>query len=478
MFSDIALSIPIYLADSILSGLYGTDLLKTRLTLKKTRILWVILYFLMDVLFFEVLGFDGSISGIVVNFVGIFALQIMLFKWNYMKQIFVSLSFIAGKNIIKFVISTLYGIFSRFTLKIVEKMITSDINITAERAGFIMNTQLAILGVMCALVYMFLFQIYLRKVAKTVFYNGYEPDIKEHLFLIFPCVTAICISVTLRMLILRIDNGNVTLVYDSVPDAQYWVVLICFLLLGSIILTMTLFRYLVEYNEENRKQVILEKQMEQLHREIEDIDEIYSDLRSLKHDMRNHLNNIIHYINQKEDVDTNEIDSYISQIEASVDRLDISSNSGNPITDIIIYQRQQEAKKHHISFNVDFVYPKELAVDVYDVAVILNNALDNAFDAVGKLSEESEISLRSYMKGTLYFIEVKNKYAGKIVLGKETGLPVTRKGNKSFHGFGLENIRKCAQKYMGDIDIELYSDEGRKFFLLTVMLCSRISLQK
>ena len=95
-------------------------------------------------------------------------------------------------------------------------------------------------------------------------------------------MTALCISVTLRLLILEANNGMVTQVYETIPAVSFWVIIICILLLGSIIATMMLFQYLIQHNEENRKQIILENQMEQLHREIEEIGDVYSDLRGLK----------------------------------------------------------------------------------------------------------------------------------------------------------------------------------------------------
>ena len=478
MFDGIELSFPAYLADSILSGIYGTDILQPRFHKKTTLLLWVIIYFGMNILMFEVFGLESNIVGVFVNFLFMFVLQSILFKWNYTRQIFVAVSFLAGRSILKYIRSVLYNLLSGYTLNILEKLLTMNTQITVRQADLIVNIQMIVLSFINTVVYVPILWFYLKKIGRTVFCNGYEPEIIESLFLIFPCVTAICLSVTLRILILRIDDGNTVLVYDSVPEVQFWIVLVCIFLLVTIILTMILFRYLVDYNEENRKLVILQKQVEQLHREIEDIENIYSDLRGLKHDMRNHLNNILNYVNRHGNTNTKEIDGYISQIEEAVAQLDISSKSGNAITDIIIYQRQQEAKKQNLRFDVDFVFPKELAIDIYDVAVILNNALDNAFEASRKLDDEPNISLRSYMKGTLFFIEIKNEYMEKITLDKETGLPYTNKKNKKLHGIGIENIRKCAEKYMGDIDIELYSEGGRKFFSLTVMLCSRISLQK
>lgn len=106
---------------------------------------------------------------------------------------------------------------------------------------------------------------------------------------------------------------------------------------------------------------------------------------------------------------------------------------------------------------------------MYDIGIILNNALDNAIEACEKVKEERKISLKSYEKGNLFFIEVSNNF-DNITLDPETGFPVTDKKDKSIHGFGLYNIQKAAGKYMGDIDIELIEAGRENFFNLTVML--------
>lgn len=74
------------------------------------------------------------------------------------------------------------------------------------------------------------------------------------------------------------------------------------------------------------------------------------------------------------------------------------------------------------------------------------------------------------MKGSLFFIEVENDFAENIIIEKESGLPVSSKGNGKLHGIGISNIQRCAKKYMGDIDIEISDTEGRKKFCLTVMM--------
>ncbi len=478
MFDFYFLPLPLYVAEAIASGIYNQEILNSRYSKRMTVVLWTIIYLGVDIVINEWLKIDNDIISVVVNLALLLALQSVFFIWDCKKQIFVALSFSAGRKLTRYIISVLYILISSLSGGFVESMIASAKEMTLERAKLITNMYQGLLCFICVAAYVVIISIYLRILAQKYKYRGYEPSIAESCFLLFPCVTAICVSITLRILVVKAAEGMPALVYEQAPEAMFWIIVICVLLLGSIIATMILFQYLIERNEENRRQIILEKQVEQLHREISEIEEIYTDLRGMKHDMRNHLNNIVQYVNSCGNADIKEIDGYIGQIEDAVDRLDFSSKSGNPITDIIIYQRQQEAGKYGISFVADFVAPTAEQIDIYDIAVILNNALDNAFEACRCLDGSREVILRSYMKGTLFFIEVENDFDGGMTLDKDTGLPVTNKKDKRLHGIGISNIQKCARKYMGDVDIEMRSDGGRKKFLLTVMLSGKISLQK
>lgn len=91
-------------------------------------------------------------------------------------------------------------------------------------------------------------------------------------------------------------------------------------------------------------------------------------------------------------------------------------------------------------------------------------------EAVSKIEGKKEIRVRSYQKGSLFFIEVVNDFSGGLVMDRETGLPISHKEDGQLHGLGLENIQRCARKYRGDMDIGIQDTEGRKKFILTVML--------
>lgn len=494
------LTLPIYVSDAIFSVIYGGRLLKSKYPKRVKFSLWISIYLSVEAVLYKVVDAQPAVLRILIELVLLGILELLFFEGDFNRQIFVAISFIAGKELIRNIGSVGYYLISHVTWNMFESLVLEAENLTVKKANIFLNIYLLAQSLVSVGIYVGLMFTYLSVLSKKYIYKGYEPTPGECVFLLLPCVTGLGVSLTLKVIILKINERLSLLIYDKVPEVLIWIIVICLLLLGSIIAAMILFQCLIERNEERREQTILEKQVEQLHREIEDVENIYSDLWGLKHDMRNHLNNIMHYVRNAGN-DTVEIDGYLDELGNAVNRLDFSSKSGNPITDIIIYQRTQEAKNGGISFEVDFVapdpglkdtdyvapdfghieagfvVPNSGRIDIYDIAVILDNALDNAFEACRKVNGAREITLKSYMKGNLYFIEIENVFDGKVTFDKDTGLPVTGKTDKHLHGIGMSNIQKCARKYMGDIDIEIKSEKEIHRFILTVMMNTKCARQ-
>lgn len=107
-----------------------------------------------------------------------------------------------------------------------------------------------------------------------------------------------------------------------------------------------MFQKLVQYNEETGKRAILENQVRQMEKEIVEIQDIYTDMRGLGHDMRSHIANISLLVKNVAGSVNEELESYIGKMEETVSQLDFPYQTGNPITDIIINQKGQEAEKN------------------------------------------------------------------------------------------------------------------------------------
>lgn len=56
---------------------------------------------------------------------------------------------------------------------------------------------------------------------------------------------------------------------------------------------------------------------------------------------------------------------------------------------------------------------------MYDIGIVLNNALENAIEASSKLAGNKSICLRSYMNGNLFFIEIENDFSDEISISDD-----------------------------------------------------------
>ncbi len=470
---DRLLPVSIYLVDSILSGIYSQGFLKEKYGKKAVLAVWGAAFFLIQIAVYEILDNRFPINevvGIIVNVCVLLFMQFFLFEKDMQKQVFVAFSFVAGKESIKYIVSVFSIAFTGLWNKTFDILLAKSVSNTLDKLYHWTHISVIVIAVICVLFYAFLLSIYLFLISRKFVNKDYLLQVQENIFLVLPCVAALCISVTIKMMITSVENGMTVIIYDTVPATRFWIPVICVLLLSAIVASVILFQKLVQYNEETGKRAILENQVWQMQKEIVEIQDIYTDMRGLRHDMRSHIANISLLVKNVAGSVNEELESYIGKMEKTVSKLDFTYQTGNPITDIIIHQKGQEAEKKQIQFKVDFAYPPNLLIDIYDIAVILNNALENAIEACRKTEGNKQIKLHSYVKGSLFFIEVENDFSEDIIIEKESGLPVSSKESGKLHGIGISNIQRCAKKYKGDIDIEISDTDGRKKFSLTVMM--------
>ena len=468
------LSILIHIINSIFSGVYTSQFLKSKQNKKITIILWAVTYFAVQMVIFEVIqsrySFNDVLSAII-NVLLLLGMQWIFYRKGESGQLFICFSFVAGKEIIKYIASVLSVVLGEVGWGWMNTLIMQGKLVTSTQVEVANNIMLFLMSFASAILYALILGVYLLLINKKYVRKEYQLQVRENVFLILPSIAAISISITLKMMLITVENGTTILIYDTVPATLFWIPLICIMLLGAVIANVILFQNVVQYHEENKKATMLENQIQQMQREVQEIQDIYADMRGLRHDLRVHINNITQYVKKQNNTDAEELNDYIRNMEETVSRLDFGYQTGNPITDIIIHQKRQEADRAGVKFSVDFNYPKELQIDVYDIGVILNNALENAIEATTLLKRDKYVSLHSYVKGKLFFVEVENSFAREIVMNKESGLPESSKANKNFYGMGLANIQRCARKYRGDIDIVIdTSKKEQQIFNLTIML--------
>lgn len=252
---------------------------------------------------------------------------------------------------------------------------------------------------------------------------------------------------------------------------------ICF----ATILTMTyVYRRWKDEQEEDTRREVFARQMADMENHIAQVEQLYRDMRSLRHDMGNHLMTLRQLYSKGEH---EAAAKYTEVLQSQMQEASSDVQSGNPVTDVILSGRKKEMEENGIGFESNFHYPQDGNINAFDISVILNNGLSNAIEAIERERGEgaadssntndtnvtSSVFVSSYRAKNMYIIEIANDYAGELVTEPQSGLPLSAKSGMG-HGFGLMNIRRVAQKYLGDIEISKVIYEGRECCVLRVML--------
>ena len=435
---------------------------------RRTMIIWAIVYATEQVAVSELTTYFSPYDRFIIilpQILTLFILQEIFFARDKAREIFVLTSFVVGWDILRFLASPLAHVILSAWSPIWAEIFNSLIEIYPTQqddvifAMEVVNRAFIFITLtFCRAVQLAVLIKYLRVIAGNFNRRDYELKLRDSLFLVLPCVTVLAIDVTVRLTAFSQSNGAVFLVYDREPATILLLPIVSILLLGVIISSVILFQNFIRYKDEEQRRLLLENRAVEVQREIDELTEIYGDIRGLRHDLRNHIANIAALVRGNV-----EVENYLRGMTATVARLDFADHTGNAVTDIILHRIRQRAFNKNIRFDAAFTYDK--VFDVYDVAIILNNALENSLEACDKVIGDKFISLRSYRRGNLFFIEVENNFDG--VIDSDFA---TTKADKNLHGLGLKNIRRCAQKYLGDIDITV----DKNIFKLTVMLYQKV----
>ena len=271
-------------------------------------------------------------------------------------------------------------------------------------------------------------------------------------------------------LLVEVKDGILLQLYERHPAFLAVVPVLALLFYAGAYLTIAFQQGMAVLREEQAVHYAEYQQTQAIRARIHEAEQFYTHIRGLKHEMRGHLTNIKSLAGRGEYAS---LEEYIARMDESMSGFEMTLQTGNPVTDVIVNDIRRRSRDAGIRFQVDFHYPEPGAYDAFDVGIILQNLLQNAVEACGKVSEgERFILLSGKRKGRFFLIEVRNSFAGEVVFGQD-GLPVTTKQEDApMHGIGLANVRREAEKYMGELELKAVQQE----FSATVLLQERSSL--
>ncbi|MBD5162147.1 MAG: GHKL domain-containing protein [Oscillibacter sp.] len=265
-------------------------------------------------------------------------------------------------------------------------------------------------------------------------------------------------------LLFEVRDGIYLQLYERHPAFIAAVPLLALLFYAGTWLTIVFQQGMAALQEEQAASFAERQQIQAIRARIHEVEQFYTSVRELKHEMRGHLTNIKGLACRGAYAS---LDDYIARMDESMSGFELTLQTGNPVTDVIVNDTRRRSLDLGIRFQADFHYPEAGGFDAFDVGIILQNLLQNATEACEKVGEgERSILLAGKRKGRFFLIEVKNSFAGEVVFG-QNGLPATtKKEDVPMHGIGLSNVRREAEKYMGEVEIKAENQTFRVTVLL------------
>lgn len=179
--------------------------------------------------------------------------------------------------------------------------------------------------------------------------------------------------------------------------------------------------------------------------------ETWQKSRRLRHDQK-HLVLMLNQLYEEKKFD--KLGQHLRTILKYTEQLQTVKLYGNETIDGLIGYWQMQAQEKGIPFAVDISFSK-IKINDIDLAIILGNALENAFTAVTEdcMAQGSScyINVKIRERASLLLIEVVNSFSGNIVRYNDQFYSAKRDYKEP--GTGLENIRMICEKYAGNNNI-------------------------
>ncbi|MCH5273704.1 MAG: sensor histidine kinase [Lachnospiraceae bacterium] len=347
-----------------------------------------------------------------------------------------------------------------------QNVMMADLNIMQSDYLYQATLKIAISSVALAMVCTFLMILMMLASAK-ILRNADRMDWHDVIMLSLPTFAGgILLNITTDLGAVRVGEA-VFYLYDTKKEMLWKIPLVAGCIFAGEILLIYFWQNYKELLEEKQKHFVEEQQIKVMKQRLEEAENFYGNVRRIRHEMKNHMTNIKGLAAGEQ---YEEIAGYIQKIDETMQELEYKYTTGNAVTDVILNDKWHKAEKSGIRFEADFQYTGE--IPAFDVGIILNNLLDNAIEACGKIEQKQRfIRITLKRKKQFLLIDVENSFDGILNRRDNKQLPLTTKESNApdiltEHGIGLRNVSDIAKRYYGGVNIKV----REKVFHITVML--------
>lgn len=254
--------------------------------------------------------------------------------------------------------------------------------------------------------------------------------------------------------LLAIDTFVVTAIavmiqnFDILKNNDIYLLAVVFVIIGIFIQLASVILLFTQRNVYKEKEEITDRYLNEQKNHYEYLENREKETKKFRHDLRSHMEMISNLAKNNE---YEEIDAYLEQMHIKIDSFGNMVTVQNGIVDAIINQYYMKAMQSGVKMEVKGRFPVDCSIDAFDLCTIFSNVLSNALEAAAE-TEEKYISLECGYTDKNIIIVVENSFCEDAKSGNS--LWTTRKANKDYHGYGLENINDSVNKYDGVFDIE------------------------
>lgn len=166
-----------------------------------------------------------------------------------------------------------------------------------------------------------------------------------------------------------------------------------------------------------------------------------NETRAMFHEINKYLC-AMHALMESEDL--HQASQTLHEAETVFGGLGQVTDVGNSVVSIILNEYRLKMREAEIEFVFDVRVPTVLGITAVDAYIVLGNTLDNAINACCLLPPSNRyIHLQLKLFHEVLFLQVKNPFPKDY----------HKRTIKNGHGYGLKNVRKCIEKYGGDLQI-------------------------
>lgn len=312
------------------------------------------------------------------------------------------------------------------------------------------------------------FFFFLRLCKKSYHIKNQEMSVREFSMLVTPCIAFIMGRQILSYYYFFYEEQMHRIgqrPYDFLGLLYYLIALF------TIVIVIIQSQEIKVQAEEQKCKDILEQELNNMHSHIEEVEQLYEEIRGLKHDMGNHIMAIR---GLWEAGAVSEAESYSERLMEVYQDSVREIKTGHPVTDVLLAEKEKTIKRLAISFQNDFHFPVGMEIDVFDISILLNNALDNAMEACASVLSDSDkstgsvfIRLASRQKEHIFLLKLTNSCREvPVEQGRQDAQLLKSTKKEAGHGYGIANMRMVTEKYMGTMEWKQTKDT----FSLIIML--------